>query len=102
MAAAEQQAAVTVQQPAASQQQLNGKTQPSQFPYRVTGNYAAYQTKNIEVLRQKMGGADNLVLRTAIDVLAYLNGLPTQTDPSIWLGNFLNNVYPHMRHNVPE
>ena len=39
-----------------------------------------------------MGSSDTAVLRTAIDVLSFLNGLPIQTDAAIFLNNYLVNA----------
>jgi hypothetical protein len=87
--ATEQQPAAAEQQPAATSQQPGRKTQLPRFNYRVMVNFEEHQIKNIEVLKKKLGGTDNSVVRTAIDVLAYLNGLPVETDPGIYLNNFL-------------
>jgi hypothetical protein len=77
------------QQTAATQQRPSRKPQPPRFNNRVMVNYEDYQIKNIEALRKRLGGTDNSVLRTAVDVLAYLTGLPVESDPTIYLNNFL-------------
>lgn len=76
-------------QAAEVQQRPIRKTQPPRFNNRVMANFEDYQVENIAALKKKMGGTDNSVLRAAADVLAYLNGLPVETDPSIYLNNFL-------------
>ena len=78
-------------QTAAAPQRPISKTQPPRFNYRTTTNFEAYQVSNIAALKKILGTTDNHVLRTAIDVLAYLNGLPVETDPSFFLGNFLHH-----------
>ena len=76
-------------QTAAVQQRPSRKTQPPRFINRVMINFEDHQIKNIAALKKKSGGTDNSVLRTAVDVLAYLNGLPVETDPTLYLNNFL-------------
>jgi len=87
MTMADQQTAAPVQQTAAAIRPMA----PPRFNYRVAAGFEAYQAKNIETLRKRMGSSDTGVLRVAIDVLAYLSGLPVATDPSIYLNNFLIN-----------
>jgi hypothetical protein len=84
--------AAPAQQAAATQQRPSRKTQPPRFINRVMTNFETHQIQNIESLKKKMGGTENSVVRTAVDVLAYLNGLPVETDPTIFLNNFLIRV----------
>jgi hypothetical protein len=89
------------QQVAAPQQRPVRKTQVPRFNNRVMTNFEDYQIKNIAALRKILGGTDNSVLRTAIDVLAFLHGLPVATNPTLHLNNFLvrANQIPHGENN---
>jgi hypothetical protein len=80
----EQQAAAPAQQMAAA----GSKRQLPRFNHRIMVNYEDRQVENIRTLKQKTGGTENSVLRAAIDVFAYLNGLPVETDPTIYLNNY--------------
>jgi hypothetical protein len=85
------------QQPAAKEQQPSRKAQPPRFNYRVMTNFEDQQVQNIATLKQKLGGSDNSVIRTALDVFAFLNGLPVKIDPTLYLNDFLvrqNNGRP--------
>jgi len=76
-------------QAAEPQERTSRKTQPARFNYRVVTNFEDYQIENIAVLKKKMGGTDNSIVRTSVDLLAYLYGLPVKTDPTLYLNNFL-------------
>jgi hypothetical protein len=54
--------------------------------------FEGYQVENIQVLKQKLGTSDTAVVRAAVDLLAFCNGLRVQTDPSIFLNNYLVNL----------
>jgi hypothetical protein len=84
MTVVDQQTAPDAPQVAAAVRQMA----PSRFNYRVQVGLEQYQVKNIETLRQRMGSSDTAVLRAAVDLLAYVNQLPVQTDPSVWVRNF--------------
>ena len=84
-----QQTATPTQQVAAPEHIPSKKVQLPRFNNRVMVNYDDRQIQNIEILKRKLGGSDNSTLRTAVDVFAYLNGLPVETDPSIFINNFL-------------
>ena len=51
--------------------------------------FEGYQVENIQILKKKFGSSDTAVLRSAVDLLAYVNQLPVETDPSIFLNNYL-------------
>jgi hypothetical protein len=75
-----------VEQPAAA---AGSKRHIPRFNCRVTTNFGDRQVRNIEILKQKSGGNESSVLRMAVDTLAYLHGLPVESDPSIYLDRFL-------------
>ena len=83
--AAEQPPADRVQQPAAPSR----KTAIPKYNFRVMTNFDDCQARNIQTLTKRMGGNDSLTVRAAIDAFSYLNGLPTESDPSIYLTAFL-------------
>jgi hypothetical protein len=85
MAAPAQQAAAPVQQAAAP----GSKSQLPRYNCRVTVNYEDHQLKNIQILKKKTGGSESSVLRAAVDVFSFLNGLEIETDAGIYLNNFL-------------
>ena len=77
------------QQAAAPEQMPGKKAQIPRFNNRVMTNFGDDQIRNIQILKKKTGGTENSVLRTAVDVFSYLNGLSVETDPTIYLNNFL-------------
>jgi hypothetical protein len=85
--AVEQQAAAPEQQTATIAQ--HGAA--PRFNYRIMAGFEGYQVENIQILRKKFGSSDTAVLRSAVDLLSYVNQLPVETDPSI----FLNNYFAH-------
>jgi len=93
------------QQPAADAPQMAAAVRqmaPPRFNYRVAVGLEAYQAKNVETLRQKMGSSDTAVLRAAVDLLSFVNSLPVETDPSVWINNYVvltqnQNGGPHGR-----
>jgi hypothetical protein len=85
----EQQATVPEQQTALPRHIASKKAQPPRYNFRVATYFDATQIGNIKILQQKSGNSETGVMRTAIDLLSYLNGLPVETDPSIYLHHFL-------------
>ena len=85
--AVEQQAAADVQPTAASGRQ---RQQP-RFNCRIMGQFQLDQVENIRILKQRTGGTESSVLRASVDLLAFVNGLAVESDPSI----FLNNYFAH-------
>jgi hypothetical protein len=85
----EQQTTVPEQQAALPRHIASKKAQPPRYNYRVATYFDATQIGNIKILQQKSGGTETGVLRTALDLLSFVNGLPVQTDPSVWLNNYL-------------
>jgi hypothetical protein len=85
MTMADQQTAPPAQQTAP----VTPQTAAPRFNYRIAGGFEGYQAENIEVLRKKMGTSDTGVLRVAIDLLSFCNGLEVRTDPEIFLINYL-------------
>jgi hypothetical protein len=81
MAAPEQQTATIAQHTAAPR-----------FNYRIMAGFEGYQVENIQILRKKFGSSDTAVLRSAVDLLSYVNQLPVETDPTIFLNNYLVNA----------
>lgn len=89
----EQPTAMPVQQTAAPVQQ---KATPShqaanpRFNYRIMAGFDDRQAENIRVLQKKMGGAtESALMRTAVDLLCFVHGLDVDSDPSIFLRNYL-------------
>jgi hypothetical protein len=83
---------IVEQQPAASAPQMAAAVRPMappRFNYRIATGFERYQAENIEILRKKLGTSDTAVLRTAIDLLSFVNSLPVETDPSIFLNNWI-------------
>lgn len=85
---AEQQTAVPEQQTTSPQHIPSKKAQLPKYNCRVAAYFEDRQLQNIKILQQKSGGTETGVLRTAVDTLAYLHGLPVESDPSIFVRNF--------------
>ena len=86
---AEQQTAVPEQQTTSPQHIPSKKAQLPKYNCRVAAYFEDRQLQNIKILQQKSGGTETGVLRTAVDLLSFVNNLPTSSDPSIYLNNFL-------------
>ena len=89
MVATAQPTATPAKQPAAPAQMPSKKTQLPRFNHRCMTNFEDRQIENIQALKRKSGGTENSVVRSAVDLLAYVNGLPVESDPSIFINNFL-------------
>ena len=79
-------------QAATPAQQAATTTQLPRYNHRSAVNFDDRQVENLRILKARMGSTEMGVLRTALDTLAYLNSLPVQTDPTIYLNNFLANL----------
>jgi hypothetical protein len=79
------------QQVSANAQTTSRKSQIPRFNHRSMTCFETRQIQNIEILKNRSGGSDSSVVRAAVDVLSFLNNLPTSTDPSIYLNSWLAN-----------
>jgi hypothetical protein len=82
--------AENAQQPSAAAQMPSRKSQLPRFNYRTMTCFEENQIRNIQILARKAGtNNDSAVVRMAVDLLSFVNNLPTSSDPSIYLNNFL-------------